>query len=1302
MKAAGFGWKLTMRPVSFAVLCAIGMQSPFVRAQSTLPITVDRSTPGAHPFIGVSSSGVPQVNIVAPNQHGVSVNNFKQYSVGRAGAVLINSGVATQSRIAGWVQGNPLLGNGHAGVIVNQVRSGQPTQLLGTTEIAGHRANLIIANPAGISCAGCGFIGAPRVSLTTGLPSLNADGAVAGFDVSRGVIGIAGEGLDARGSAIDLIARAMTINAQLWADRVDGVTGVNEVPYTTGDVVVREPSASPEAAPDVAIDVQALGSMYANSVRLVGTEAGVGVRDAGSVNSLTGEIQISSRGEVTITPKGRLQSAGPTHIDAAAIDNQGATFGGGKVQLKASGAVTSSGSVVAAGALSVNAGRLMNSGSLVAGANASGELATPADLRLSADEIISKGTLSAGGNVGVEGRSVKLNDGKIIAQGDIDLDVADTLSDMHGEMAGRNIRVRTAGDFIHDDATLKSEGRVHIKARTLSNQRGSLGAQSLDIDTTGAFDNRGGVVDGSDDAHIAAASVANELGRIGSSNGQLTVVASDGLENAGGEIVGGNGLEIHAASISNSAGSIGTKAGNAAVGVIAKLDNDGGTLLSADALTLTLGELSNHRGQIGSRSMSAQLFDGALDNADGTIDVARHAEIHAGKIVNDRAHLTAGDGLSISGSKLSNVDGELGARSGDTAVKLSGALDNRGGLISSSDAELKLTAMGIDNSSNGRLTGRIVEIDAGAETLRNAKGKVIASQRIHINSSELNNQEGMVITNAPQHGDGIRIDSGHLDNRDGYISSSAAFHANVASLVNDAGAVFSEGAFRVDSTGDITNRGGQLGSNADVTLKATTIDNDLGAMHAGGKLSTDSNVILNKQTKGQTASSVDGDAMTPPGIEGASVDLHARQRIDNSAGSIRADGMLSLDAPQMGNHEGQIQSKGRVHVDAGDLKNDDGYLNGDEELRVKADAMTGGGELESMHDVHVELGSDFTNTGSIRAGGNLDFTSSGILENHGELSSKNKTTVKAEVINNRAEGQILGDGSVSVDGRRSLLNEGLIDGGATVVSSDDGVVNRGRIYGDSIAIKSKQLINEDDTAGNGGVIASRGNLDIGSSAMVNRGHALTYAENDIRIGKTLDADQRASGTADTVLNSGAEINAGHDIRIAAKRLDNLNPDFKTRSSTVDSGRQIWHQLNGSTERLDPSDVFLYQVNNHQWRRGNDYHWALDDADDYKALLLPSTKYLISEVARFTKNGVVGEMKRPIDFETRTVNGVFGDYRIYNFLPDDPIWDYFGLERPASLPEGVPLEFCTGSTQLACKPIQSWMKATEKTYEGLAQ
>jgi filamentous hemagglutinin len=164
------------------------------------------------------------------------------------------------------VQGNPWLAAGSARVILNEVNSVHPSQLKGWVEVAGPRAEVVIANPAGIQVNGAGFINASGVTLTTGAPVFNA-GALEAYRVQGGQVTIEGSGLDARGAdATAVLARAVKVNAGLWAQRLTMVTGANTV-AASGPAV---PAAATPAVGDVpafALDVAQIGGMYAGHTR---------------------------------------------------------------------------------------------------------------------------------------------------------------------------------------------------------------------------------------------------------------------------------------------------------------------------------------------------------------------------------------------------------------------------------------------------------------------------------------------------------------------------------------------------------------------------------------------------------------------------------------------------------------------------------------------------------------------------------------------------------------------------------------------------------------------------------------------------------------------------------------------------------------------------------------------------------------------------------------------------------------------------------------------------------------------------
>ena len=68
----------------------------------------------------------------------------------------------SQSQLAGFLQNNTNLNGASASLILNEVNGGSPSQLKGYTEVFGQQAGVIVANPYGITCNGCGFITRPE------------------------------------------------------------------------------------------------------------------------------------------------------------------------------------------------------------------------------------------------------------------------------------------------------------------------------------------------------------------------------------------------------------------------------------------------------------------------------------------------------------------------------------------------------------------------------------------------------------------------------------------------------------------------------------------------------------------------------------------------------------------------------------------------------------------------------------------------------------------------------------------------------------------------------------------------------------------------------------------------------------------------------------------------------------------------------------------------------------------------------------------------------------------------------------
>ena len=107
------------------------------------------------------------INIVRPDNNGLSNNSYTDFNIPNNGIILNNSDSAGTSQLAGDISKNPDYNEGDAAsIILNQVTGTIISLLVGTLEVFGAEAVVIIANPNGISCNGCAFLNASRVDLT--------------------------------------------------------------------------------------------------------------------------------------------------------------------------------------------------------------------------------------------------------------------------------------------------------------------------------------------------------------------------------------------------------------------------------------------------------------------------------------------------------------------------------------------------------------------------------------------------------------------------------------------------------------------------------------------------------------------------------------------------------------------------------------------------------------------------------------------------------------------------------------------------------------------------------------------------------------------------------------------------------------------------------------------------------------------------------------------------------------------------------------------------------------------------------
>ncbi|SDF83339.1 filamentous hemagglutinin family N-terminal domain-containing protein [Onishia taeanensis] len=575
-----------------------------------------------------AGNGVPVVNIATPNGRGLSHNTFEDYNVGEQGVILNNATDKLQStQLGGLVVGNPNLRGHAAELIVNEVNGGRLSRLEGYTEVAGQAANVVVANPHGIVCDGCGFINSPRVTLSTGQPVIE-DGDLERFAVDQGQVAIDGLGLDAsQVDQFDIITRAAELNAELHAHQLNLVAGANDV---DADTLEAERRQGVGEAPELAIDSAALGGMYANSIKLVGTERGVGVRLSGDMAASGGDIQIDVDGHLRL---GDASSVGHVDVEAGT-----ATLGGGLYG--------------AAGIDLATAKRL----------DVEGDLTSGSDIVLEGgEEIVNRGRVIAG----VEGEA---------RQPDAELTLsAERVDNRMGHLAGLGLRL-DAGQFDNTGGTVEANNTLSVLVDNLKNTDGDIRALSHDgesqFEVADTLDNRQGRVD------IASRSLHIDTGELLNDQGWLAHV-------------GTGTLRLSADTLSSEEGDIqGMASGQAAIRRLEKVGqwqfNDGLELAVEEPVTISAGERIASSGRL-------SLDFASLDNTGDLLANSGMSLSASGDVTNRGLISTQGD-LEFTAHHLRQHDGRL-ASGGDSSYRLDGDFDNRGRLTAGGNVDLEANSV---------------------------------------------------------------------------------------------------------------------------------------------------------------------------------------------------------------------------------------------------------------------------------------------------------------------------------------------------------------------------------------------------------------------------------------------------------------------------------------------------------------------------------------------------------------------------------------------------------------------------------
>ena len=1176
----------------FALMLALGLVTLDVAPAWAAGIVADGRAPAVQrPDVGQSANGTPQVNIRAPSAAGVSRNTYSQFDVDKRGVILNNAAKSSQTQLGGWIQGNANLNKGSARVILNEVNASNPSQLRGYVEVAGQRAQVVIANPAGVTCDGCGFINANRATLTTGQAQLE-NGRITGYQVKGGTLSIEGKGLDsADADYTDLIAQSVQVNAGIWAKDLKVTAGRNQV--NADNTQASRLAGSDEEAPAVAIDVARLGGMYAGKIMLVGTEGGVGVRNAGKIGASAGEVVISADGK--LLNSGSISSAQATRVTTTGgVDNSGTVYAKGDLHLNSTGDLHNSGTLASQAnvelkATGATATLTSTKGSaLAAGLDDQGKLGKAGNLTLSAANVQASGEHLAGGNLQVSAGQLDLSGSRNVA-GNITLTGSD-VNLANASVDASQTLTATARQTLRSDAAKVVAGNLQLRAGALSNVGGELtqsGKGTTSIKVDGTLDNSAGrIASNATQVDISAATLLNAKGRVehagqGTLNlaastldgAQGTLVSSATLKVKGGQVLLDNSVAqgkdviIEADTLSNRGGKVlATQAGNLTVTTQGLLDNTGGTLAASGNSVLGAGTLDNRSGTV---SAGGTLYAGAgeLLNTAGTFASIRQMTLNAAHLNNSGGTLGAVQGgllLSARDSALNNVGGRLEA-AGDIVVSGQG-IDNTGGVISGLGLNLNSNGQLLQNAQ-GTLDARS-SLDVRSGRLENVGGLMQSQGKLSLNTGD---QELVNVDDGSGKGiisqGALEIHSARLNNAGGFISAKGALQLLAPDVVNAGGRIIGSSSVLVQGN-QLNNQAGQIQSLGAIdVVSAEHLHNQGGLIRSAGLLHVEAGTLDNSATQGDNQ-----------GLQGHALRLNA-DVLGNQAGAIRADTTLDIGVSQLLDNAGGLISSSQ-HLGIADrdpnarrqsISNLDGRLLAGQSLSMNAAYYTGNGQAVSLGDLTLRLLAGLELNGLLQANGTLDVHTAGALNNNGKLLAGKSMLLDASTVTNSANAEITAD-QLRINAHDSLTNRGLIDG--QKVRLQTGTLynlGTGRIYADQLGIAAGTLVNANE-GDRSGAIAARARLDIGATQIDNSEAALIFSAGDMAIGGALDGDDHATGRAALLTNASATVESLGHMALDVQTLRNLNNHFSTRE--VEISRQSFQefQLTGSPNRYQANQV----------------------------------------------------------------------------------------------------------------------------------
>tara|TARA_B100001109_G_scaffold4202_1_gene3288 strand:+ start:45613 stop:56226 length:10614 start_codon:yes stop_codon:yes gene_type:complete len=1073
-------------------------------------------------------NGVPVVDIVAPDNSGISHNQYQDFDVDDNGLVFNNSLTSGTSNLVGNLIANPNLGGRTAGTILNEVTGISDSRLTGTMEVFGSTANVIIANPNGVTCNGCGFINTDRASLIVGSPRF-IDGNLK-FNVDSGEALINGEGLSYRykPTSLDVLARYVSVNGEVGiSGDLNLIAGVYEFDYSKSqqgaelqDVVAKKTSVS-RGDRALAVDASVFGAMQAGRINIMGTEQGLGVKADGYLFSSVDDLFIQSAGALDVSDADsysdiKLQAESDVTINDDLIANQSISVIGRsittadtsslttqKIDIDADGQVTLSGQTKSL-ALTIDANTVDSTSNILAletaDINASdkitltdGEIGA-AEIILAADDVILNGASFSANQLSAEAENWQQQYTNVEV-GDFSL-TADYVTFMESEIVTNNLLMNAA--------TMEAE------TTELSGQSGELNTTSANFSSAhwvfnnSQIDAYGLSLDGSlimsYDGDIKSAELTSKNSQYISENLDIQIDGALISNNDIFQILPFNDSgDTETGTLTMTSGSAEfTDTGISAKGYTLVTDQanlNSSYITAADIdLNNTTTELTGgtQLSAINSINVEATDFDSEAIFMADTININSNASDLSGQYIAENSIKldTIGD-IRVNDALISAQDISL---SGDD-IAISATTLNSAGLQTESVADTEVTASNIISEDIALNAGGNIDTD---------KNTALNALTLTAQAYAIDNAGDMIAY------DEIHLDSSLLQNSGDIVSYTQALVETSQQLLNNGNLV----SVDLDiSTSTLGNHGNISADN--LALIYQNISNNSGAEIASGNASftarTDSATFTNNGTH-----TITGDLTWngPGSATGAAT----------NAGYYNNNGLLQ----GINLHFDGLQS-----VSNGSTEDSSATISAQNSLLIGNEDFSQNGII-SADSIRITKTDDdnFANDGTIKAN-DLTASLNGDLNNSGSVSATSITLVTdsaGHTLNNQTGAKFSSSGALAVAGFSVENNGTLVASSANISGNDSATFNNTGVVAQRDGDNGAGALTLSDFS----LLTNGGAFDIESLLTINHIHSVN--NNGVADGDGMYSGALAISDVESLENESMLISG--DSSIAVGQLNN--------------------------------------------------------------------------------------------------------------------------------------------------------------------